>query len=295
MPGPAGKIIGSVAGGLASKVGGKLFGGGGGGGSSVSSYNVPGTSEISRGALEGVLRRAGITGVEDYFAGKPGAELDFSKVGAGPSEEDLAGFAQRLSPLRSAADRISGMSYDPAAFSFEGLPKEFGDLAFSQGARNITDASQDQMRRTREALGTRRPDLLFRAEEEGGRAANRQIGDLGSDIALNVMDKGTDLAVKQQLAQAAENLGASEFNLGVGRDLFGAESDIYGKDVDLREEQMRPYYDLLALYPELNQIQASGRMAVPQPGESSFMKQFGGGLGDIAAKGAGSIFGKVFG
>lgn len=290
-------------GGIAKGIGG-LFGGSK---PKVQGFDVPYSQEIARGATEGLFRNIGVGGdLGQYFStgGREGT-LDFSQVGAGPTAAEEAEYSARLDPMRQQIASLQDPSlfsatytpqtYEAAQFNFEGLPEQFASEQFSRGAEDLSRANQSNLAATREALGTRRPDLLFQAEQRAGEQLGRQLGGLRRDIGIEQMRQETDLATQQQLQQAAENMRAAQF--GAGEQFRGYQSQadleqrraqqgqqslenlgrLFGTELDLESmlsgRAKEDVDRLLNLFGQTQQIQASGQRQLP--GQTGFFQSFG--------------------
>lgn len=145
--------------------------------------------------------------------------------GGGKGPLDFSGLGGRTGAAESLGGLKGLSTYDPAQFDFQGLPKQYGDIQYARGAQRLGKSYEDALKQQKEALGTRRPDLLFRASEQSGENLGRELSDLQSGISSDVLKYQTDLGVQQQLQQAAENLRSREFGFGAAKDIYGLGED----------------------------------------------------------------------
>lgn len=102
--------------------------------------------------------------------------------------------------------------YEAAQFDFKSLPGEYYDTAYEQSARNLRRDQAGQLEALQEAIGVRRPGLLYKAAEDSQRRGGEELAQLAEGLGQERMRMDTDLAVQQQLQQAQENYRAAGFN-----------------------------------------------------------------------------------
>lgn len=201
----------------------KVFGGGG-----PKPYGSKMSGQYEQDIYGGLKKRAG--GQENI-----GARVE---PGQASSAYDLSGMKEAEQGFRQ-----------PTQFNFQGLPEQYGRLAYQSGAKDIRRENAGQLQRTQESMGTRRPGLLMKAAESSNRNLAETLGNLNSQIRLEEMRKATDLGVQQQQAQAQERLanlaglqGATQARVGTEAGITEAERayqdkvldylmDLYGKGV----------------------------------------------------------------
>lgn len=189
-----------------------IFGGGGGGG-----YKSGKVGQYEQDLYGGIKNRAGAPGI--------GGRISMPQATQG---YDLSGMKEAEAGYRK-----------PTQFNFQGLPEQYGNLAYNQGAKDVRREAQGQLQQQQEAIGTRRPGLLMKAAEGNQRNLMETLGNLNSNIRLEEMRKNTDLAVDQQKAQAQERManlaglqGATQARVGVESGLTETERNYQDKVLD---------------------------------------------------------------
>ncbi len=203
-------------------------------------------------------------------------------------------------------ERYQAQRHGPAQFDFQNLPEQYGSQLFDRGSRDLTRGSQDSLTRMRETIGTRRPDLLFKASQENQRNLGEQLGGLREGIGLDVIRQNVDLGRQEQLAQAAENMGAAQFDAGErgreyqsGLDLENAAmkraaglGDLAGRQTQLEsgllDQERSNSKEMLQMFLDTYYKQQSSRRQI------NAQNSGGGMFGDILGA-AGSAVGGAFG
>ena len=205
------------------------------------------TGQAERGAMQGVASRAGAK--KDPKTG----EYDFSKSfqpiqGAAGVQQAKRGYS--FDPMSQATEGL-GQRRRVGRLDFKGLPQKYGSMAYERGAKDIRREGSGQLTQLQEALGTRRPDMLYKAARDAQRSQGENLADLGSDIARDVMGMETDLDVKEQVGnvdiQRAEELMDLD-RLGklfdVGRGTVETESGLVQRDRDYEDRALQFLMDL---------------------------------------------------
>lgn len=216
---------------------------GGSGGSSPSGYTSPYTGEYESGTRSGIYNRLGAKRKAKTDAsgnpikddqGNPVYEYDTTNIAKPVSTSEAKSgysfggydkaannlgkkfnFSQEYTSGYNPTSFTSGYSrttLDPTKFNYETLPKEYGDLAYNSGAKDIRREGQGQLEKLQETVGVRRPGLLLKASEGVQRGTRESLADLGSKIRLSEMEQGTNLKVQQQKDQAEENYKKAGFD-----------------------------------------------------------------------------------
>lgn len=228
------------------------------GGVSGSPYKV---TDTERGA-----GRAGAGWIKKRFG--PNGELT-------PGEytlEDVRGdYGQSLGGMYDAQGSLS----KPYLFDYGQLPSELGQKQYEAAVPRITKTLEDQLMQGRNSLGSRRPDLLFRLEEEGNQNLSETLGGLQKDIGVASMLQESNLMADQQKSQEAADRARALGLSDVSGKTAGLESDILN--------QNRGYFDdlMFKLLDYYNREQTGRR-------GSGFQQK--GIIGDIAQAGSSIAF-----
>lgn len=270
-------------------------------------YEAPYFDTTTRGGTEGAYRRAGVQGnLGNFFKSGDASGLDFSQVGAGPSQEELAGESAKVKPIFDIASQLRSPSifketYNPYQFDYKGLGDEFGNKAYSLGSKNITRTFGDTLRQQKEAAGTRRPGLFAKLTEKSNQALGSSLGDLAGNIGLETLRSNVDAEKAQQLAQAGEEYKGYSSRADLEnkraddeyRRLTGA-AGLYGSGTELEsglQQLLREDKDkgLALLLDLLNRQQGYASQQKVEPAEPGAIKSFANSIGKAAGAAAGGF------
>ncbi len=177
-------------------------------------------------------------------------EWDFSQVGQNITPtQAMAGYRNSFKQYDEATNAMKTPStfsqkyssgykptaYNASKFNYQGLPAEYGNLAYEAGAKDIRREGAGNLEKIRENVGVRRPGLLLKASEQSSRDVGETLAGLNSDIRLREMEKNTDLAVQQQKDQAEENFRAAGFSDQQAKDMAAEKFKEYGSKADLEK------------------------------------------------------------
>lgn len=189
------------------------------------SQNVQG---YEQGAAQGIGNRAGARAYQDANGR---TQYDYSGSfkpiqGAAGIQKSTEGLD--FSPIDEATRGYRNPTqfketYKPSVFKFSGLPGQYGAQAYEGRAKDIRRENAGQLTRAQEAVGVRRPDMLAKMAEDNDRSTNEQLAGINSEIGLREMEKNTDLAVQEQMANADEGYRG-----------YQSRSDLEGKNADER-------------------------------------------------------------
>lgn len=210
-------------------------------------------------------------------SGRAGLETATNPFDFSPIDRAIAGFT------------AGPQKYDAFKFNFGSLPKEYTDLAYTSGASDINRAGADQLAQIRESIGVRRPGLLMKAGQQSQRDTSKNLLGLNTGLRLNEINQNIGLNKEQQMAQAGQNLAASQLNnsntLNFLQGLLGAGQGKIGTQSGLLENE-RAYQDkaiqmLMNLY-QAATGQANQAAQLDQNASNSAMNSLLG-LGTMAA------------
>lgn len=142
-------------------------------------------------------------------------------------EQATAPYKKDLDLLGKANERFAaGSTYRPTAynktnFNYEGLPEQYGNLAYAQGSKDVRRQGAGDLQAIKNSVGVRRPGLLLKAGQKNQRDVAEQLAKMRGDIDLETMRQNVDLKTRQQQDQAAENMRAAEF--GDSQSRYGSE------------------------------------------------------------------------
>lgn len=173
-------------------------------------YTPGSTGQLEKGTLAGIGSRAGAT--KDAKG-----NYDFSNsfkpiTGAAGIAKSTAGY--NFNPINQA---IQGYQ-DPRSLSrvnFKNLPKQFGDVAYENMARDLRAQNAGDLTKLNEQIGTRRPGLLLKAGQESQRNLQQQLAQGRQNIEQDIMSRNIDLDREEQLTNA--DLQKSEQMLDLDR------------------------------------------------------------------------------
>jgi len=213
----------------AAKGVGHLFAGGGG----PQAATDPNLGAYQQAAYQGIANRLGAKKGADGtydFSGTNNPVYGQERNGSysvgnqsydmSPMNKAIAGFSSPTRLSQTYTSAYNPTAYKASLFDYKGLPEQYYNDAYAAGSKNVRREGQGALEKLREATGTRRPGLLAREGEANQRATGESLANLSSQLGLERMRQGTDLGVKQQQDQAAENLRAAQF--GEGQAQFGA-------------------------------------------------------------------------
>lgn len=208
---------------------GHLFGGGGG----PQAATDPNLGPYQQAAYQGIANRLGAKkgadGAYDFsgtnnpvYGQETGGRYSVGtqSYDMNPMNKAIAGFSRPTRLSQTYTSAYNPTSYKASLFDYKGLPEQYYNDAYGAGSKNIRREGQGSLEKLRETIGTRRPGLLMKAGEANQRATGESLAGLSRDLGLERIRQGTDLGVKQQQDQAAENLRAAQF--GEGQAQFGA-------------------------------------------------------------------------
>ncbi len=142
-------------------------------------------------------------------------------------------------------------AYGKTSFDFKSLPQEYTDRAYQSGAKSIQRRGADELTMLKEAAGTRRPGKLLKAGLAKDRDVGERLAGLRSDLEQQKVAKETELAVNEQVQQAAENYRAAGFSDDQARRMadekrsdFEAAEDIKRFDVGEKGKEFASRSDL---------------------------------------------------
>ena len=182
-----------------------------GSGPKTTQYNIPGADKTADIANYAILERLGISP-------EKGKNFGFSTR---TSQSDLDRAASPSTNLQGRIDR----AYDPNQFNatykpqlaekfkynLSGLPKEYGDIEYERGAKNLRRDFDSNLRKTFESTGGRRPGLLSKLSRISNRDLGESLGGLRTGIAQDVTRLNTDLSAREQELQGNENYRQQQF------------------------------------------------------------------------------------
>jgi hypothetical protein len=169
-----------------------------------------------------------------------------------------------------------GPRYNPAQFKFQGLPQQYGRQAYESGVSDIRREGQGQFEKMRESVGTRRPGLLAKMQQNYSRDLGQREGALRRDIGLEEMRQNVDMNRAEQEAQAGENYrgfaaNADERfrNLGAleqaGQGMISTQSGLVQNERGYRDQAldyiMKMFGDTAGLKNQSAQLQAQQNAA----------------------------------
>ena len=168
-------------------------------------YKDPNLKNYAQGAYTGIANRAGATfnnGVADFtnsfkpMAGKAAVRNASEGYDFNPIKKAIAGFSSNPQLKET---------YNPYKFNFATLPSQYRTTAYQAGAKGIRREGAGQLQQLQQAIGTRRPGLLFKTAADAQRRQGEQLGDLNAQLGLKEMEQGLDAGRAQQMAQADED------------------------------------------------------------------------------------------
>lgn len=128
---------------------------------------------------------------------------------------------------KSQYNEVYNSTYDPrknaytaTTYNFQATPERVYNEAIRAGSKDILRANQGNLAKLQEAVGVRRPGLLLKAGQQANRDIGEQLASLSTSLREQAAKEKADLATKQQMEQAAENLIAKQF--GEGQEQFKA-------------------------------------------------------------------------
>jgi len=127
---------------------------------------------------------------------------------------DYSGVDEAIAGFKNPTQYSS--TYNPTTFNFadNDMIDQQSDLQYGLGAKNINRQGSGALEKLRETTGTRRPGLLMKAGAQNQRDVGEQLAGLNTNLRTSALGQKLALGKDQQIAQAGENLNASNFNLG---------------------------------------------------------------------------------
>lgn len=95
-------------------------------------------------------------------------------------------------------DAISKYKAGPTKLSYTPLADQYYTDQMALGAKDINRTGAGAIAKAQEAIGTRRPDLLFKAADNAGRATQESLASLNTNLRGQQAKEKTDLGVAEQ-------------------------------------------------------------------------------------------------
>lgn len=200
-------------------------------------YTPKSTGQLESSSLTGIGNRAGATKKAD-------GSYDFSNsfkpiTGAEGIAKSTAGY--NFDPINQA---IQGYQ-KPRSLSrvnFQNLPKQFGDVAYENMARDARAQNAGDLTKLNEQVGTRRPGLLLKAGQDSQRELQKNLAQGRQNIEQEIMSKNIDLNREEQLTNADLQKAETMLDLDRLKGLGGLGSGLIDQQSGLMQNE-RGYED----------------------------------------------------